>query len=209
MEKLPKGGLIGRTVEAYLWIREKQISLHAAYAGYFIILAAFPALLMLLSLLRFAGLQVEVLVDMMGEVLPPALMETVLRNVLVNAVRYSPENERICVKLYKELQKISCEDCQAISGSSAAASGPKDTALVIMEIENTGVHIEETELSRVFDAFYRADSSRNRKSGGSGLGLYIVGQILEQHGAGYELRNTDNGVLFRMKLPLENMTFTG
>lgn len=77
MEKLPKGGLIGRTVEAYLWIREKQISLHAAYAGYFIILAAFPALLMLLSLLRFAGLQVEVLVDMMGEILPPALMETV------------------------------------------------------------------------------------------------------------------------------------
>ena len=113
------------------------------------------------------------------------------------------------MKLYKELQKISCEDCQAISGSSAAASGPKDTALVIMEIENTGVHIEDAELSRVFDAFYRVDSSRNRKSGGSGLGLYIVRQILEQHGAGYELRNTDNGVLFRMKLPLENMTFTG
>ena len=77
MEKLPKGGLIGRTVEAYLWVREKQISLHAAYAGYFIILAVFPALLMLLSLLRFAGLQVEVLVDMMGEILPPALMEMV------------------------------------------------------------------------------------------------------------------------------------
>ena len=77
MEKLPKGGLIGKTVEAYLWVREKQISLHAAYAGYFIILAVFPALLMLLSLLRFAGLQVEVLVDMMGEILPPALMETV------------------------------------------------------------------------------------------------------------------------------------
>lgn len=77
MEKLPKGGLIGRTVEGYLWVREKQISLHAAYAGYFIILAVFPALLMLLSLLRFAGLQVEVLVDMLGEILPPALMETV------------------------------------------------------------------------------------------------------------------------------------
>lgn len=77
MEKLPKGGLIGKTVEAYLWVREKQISLHAAYAGYFIILAVFPALLMLLSLLRFAGLQVEILVDMMGEILPPALMETV------------------------------------------------------------------------------------------------------------------------------------
>ena len=117
-----------------------------------------------------------------------ALMETVVRNVLVNAVRYSPKNERIRVKLYKEIQKISCEDCRGISGSSVAASGP-------------GVHIEEAELSRVFDAFYRVDSSRNRKSGGSGLGLYIVRQILEQHGAEYEMQNSSEGVLFRMKLP--------
>lgn len=130
-----------------------------------------------------------------------ALMETVVRNVLVNAVRYSPKNERIRVKLYKEIQKISCEDCRGISGSSVAASGPKDSAPVVMEIENTGVHIEEAELSRVFDAFYRVDSSRNRKSGGSGLGLYIVRQILEQHGAEYEMQNSSEGVLFRMKLP--------
>lgn len=130
-----------------------------------------------------------------------ALMETVVRNVLVNAVRYSPKNERIRVKLYKEIQKISCEDCRGISGSSVAASGPKDSAPVVMEIENTGVHIKEAELSRVFDAFYRVDSSRNRKSGGSGLGLYIVRQILEQHGAEYEMQNSSEGVLFRMKLP--------
>ncbi len=78
-----------------------------------------------------------------------------------------------------------------------------------LEVENTGVHIEETELSRVFDAFYRVDSSRNRKRGGSGLGLYIVRQILEQHGAGYELRNTDNGVFVSNETALENMTFTG
>ena len=49
MQKLPKGGLIGRAVDAYLAIREKQIPLHAAYAGSFIILSVFPALLMLLS----------------------------------------------------------------------------------------------------------------------------------------------------------------
>ena len=76
MGKLPKGGLIGKTVDAYLSVREKQIPLHAAYAGYFIILAAFPALLMLLSLLRVAGLQVEILLDMMKDFLPKALMET-------------------------------------------------------------------------------------------------------------------------------------
>lgn len=140
----------------------------------------------------------------------PALMETVLRNVLVNAVRYSPEKERIRVNLYKEIQEISCEGCLRGSGNPVdAKEKTQGHKTVRLEVENTGVHIEETELSRVFDAFYRVDSSRNRKSGGSGMGLYIVRQILEQHGAGYELRNTDNGVLFRMKLPLENMTFTG
>ncbi|HAL88144.1 MAG TPA: hypothetical protein DFH97_03715 [Clostridiales bacterium] len=77
MEKLPKGGLIGKTLGAYRSIREKRIPLHAAYAGYFIILAAFPALLMLVSLLRLTGLQVEILVDMMKDFLPKALMETV------------------------------------------------------------------------------------------------------------------------------------
>ena len=77
MKKFPKGGLIGKAVDAYLAIREKQIPLHAAYAGYFIILSVFPALLMLLSILRYTGLQVENLVSLMADFLPHALMETV------------------------------------------------------------------------------------------------------------------------------------
>lgn len=69
-----------------------------------------------------------------------------------------------------------------------------------MGAENTGVHISEQDLPRLFDAFYRVDSSRNRKNGGSGLGLYIVREILERHGADYEIRNTDAGVCFQMKI---------
>ena len=105
----------------------------------------------------------------------PGLMEIVVRNILVNAVRYSPAGERISVKLF--------------------------TQQLLLEVENTGVHISEQDLPRLFDAFYRVESSRNRKNGGSGLGLYIVREILEQHGAGYEMKNTKNGVLFQMKLP--------
>ena len=77
MKKFPKGGLIGKSVDAYLSIRDKQIPLHAAYAGYFIILSVFPALLMLLSILRYTGLQVENLVSLMEDFLPHALMDTV------------------------------------------------------------------------------------------------------------------------------------
>ena len=77
MRKFPKGGLIGKAVDAYLAIREKQIPLHAAYACYFIILSIFPALLMLLSILRYTGIQVENLVELMADLLPKALMDTV------------------------------------------------------------------------------------------------------------------------------------
>lgn len=77
MRKFPKGGLIGKTVDAFLEIKEKQIPLHAAYAGYFIILSVFPALLMLFSILRFTGIQVENLVELLGDFLPKALMNTV------------------------------------------------------------------------------------------------------------------------------------
>ena len=71
---------------------------------------------------------------------------------------------------------------------------------LVFTIENTGVHIPEQDFGRIFDAFYRVDSSRNRKNGGSGLGLYIVREILEQHGAWYEMKNTKKGVLFQFKI---------
>ena len=62
------------------------------------------------------------------------------------------------------------------------------------------MHISQQDLPRLFDAFYRVDFSRNRENGGSGLGLYIVREILEQHGAEYEMRNTEAGVCFQMEL---------
>ena len=74
MKKFPKGGLIGKVVDAMLEMKEKQIPIHAAYAGYFIILSVFPMLLVLLSVLRYTGIQVENLVDLVGDFLPKALM---------------------------------------------------------------------------------------------------------------------------------------
>lgn len=108
----------------------------------------------------------------------PGLMEIVIRNLLVNALRYSPAGEEIRVELLKKEQE-------------------KELVFII---ENTGVHIPEQDFVRIFDAFYRVDSSRNRKNGGSGLGLYIVREILEQHGAWYEMKNTKKGVLFQFKI---------
>lgn len=106
-----------------------------------------------------------------------ALMEKVLRNLLTNALRYTPagEENRICVHLYQKGQ------------------------LVFFNIENTGVHIPEDALPHIFEAFYRVEQSRSRQMGGSGLGLYIVKMALEMHGAdagAYGAENTRDGVRF-------------
>ena len=76
MKDYPKGGLVGRTVHAVRSFQELHIPLHAANACYFIVLSVFPALLLVLSLLRYTGLQVETLVEVVCSVLPAALADT-------------------------------------------------------------------------------------------------------------------------------------
>jgi membrane protein len=83
MKEYPKGGLIGRTVHLYRHIQSLDIPLHAANAGFFIILSLFPALVLTLSLLRYTGLQVSSLVEVLSSILPEALMGTVEELVLL------------------------------------------------------------------------------------------------------------------------------
>lgn len=75
MREFPKGGIIGRAVHAAREIQERNIPLYAANACYFIVLAVFPALLLLLGLLRYTPLEVERLGEMLQGVLPEALLE--------------------------------------------------------------------------------------------------------------------------------------
>lgn len=77
MRQFPKGGLIGKTVHAVQTISDLRIPLYAANAGFFIILALFPALVLLLSVLRYTGLQVSSLIEILDSVIPHALMGTV------------------------------------------------------------------------------------------------------------------------------------
>lgn len=111
-------------------------------------------------------------------------MERAIQNILVNAIRYSPSNELIRVTLAE------------IHGTIRG------------EIENTGVHVSGDAIPHLFEAFYRADASRNRNTGGTGLGLYIVRKIMEIHHAKYGISNTSKGVLFWFELsckqPIDN-----
>ena len=75
MKEFPKGGLIGKTVHLARRVKALRIPLYAANASFFIVLAVFPALLLLLGLLQYTPLEVERLGEMLAGILPEALLE--------------------------------------------------------------------------------------------------------------------------------------
>ena len=54
--------------------------------------------------------------------------------------------------------------------------------------------------NQLFNPFFRVDKSRNKNTGGSGLGLYIVKTIFDYHNISYKIENSQNGILFTIKL---------
>ena len=99
-----------------------------------------------------------------------SLLEKAVGNLLSNAALYSPEGAEVRVW------------CGLLDGRPA------------LTVENIGAHISEDALPHLFEAFYREESSRNRATGGSGLGLYLVKMILNRHGAECTIENTEDGV---------------
>ena len=99
------------------------------------------------------------------------LLQKALDNLLGNAAAYSGAGNQVLIKLWKE------------------------TETTTLTIENTGAYIPDEAISKLFEPFYRVDQSRNRQTGGTGLGLYIVKTILDLHGAKIEITNTIQGVI--------------
>jgi len=98
------------------------------------------------------------------------MLSRALGNLLTNAILYSPERAVLSVML------------------RAYGDG------AVLTIRNAPASIPDEALPHLFDAFYRVESSRNRASGGSGLGLYIVKMILDRHGASCDIRSSEEAV---------------
>ena len=75
MREFPQGGIIGKTVHLWRRISGLRVNLYAANASFFMVLAVFPGLLLLLGLLRFTPLEVERLGELLAGFLPEALAE--------------------------------------------------------------------------------------------------------------------------------------
>lgn len=71
---------------------------------------------------------------------------------------------------------------------------------VRFSVFNTGEHIPEQSLTHIWESFYKVDSARTREYGGTGLGLYIVRRIIENHHGEYGVENVENGVVFYFEL---------
>jgi two-component system sensor histidine kinase BaeS len=101
----------------------------------------------------------------------------VLANLLQNAVRYTPSGGRVAVR---------------------AEQRPAD---VLISISNTGDGIPPADLPRVFERFYRVDKSRDQASGGAGIGLAIVQQLVEAGGGHVGADSGDGMTRFWFSLP--------
>jgi signal transduction histidine kinase len=77
----------------------------------------------------------------------------------------------------------------AIKFGSRAAISVQDGAALVIRIRDEGPGIPQGELDRVFEPFYRVESSRNRDTGGSGLGLSIARDVVQAHGGTLVLHN--------------------
>ena len=107
----------------------------------------------------------------------PDKLERVFDNLIRNAVNYSYPNSTISVK-----------------------ANPVNDA-IILRFENSGRTIPEEKLSRLFEQFYRMDSSRASETGGAGLGLAIAKEIVTLHGGMIKAESFDEKVIFTVMLP--------
>ena len=74
----------------------------------------------------------------------------------------------------------------------------------LLRVENDGEPIPEEALPRLFEPFYRSDTARDRRSGGTGLGLALVKETVTLHGGACGVENLPHGVRFWVKLPLSS-----
>jgi len=87
-------------------------------------------------------------------------------------------------------------------GTSARVSVAASDGMARIEVEDFGDGIEPEQLKRVFERFFRTDSSRSRTSGGVGLGLSIVVAVAEAHGGSASAQSHPGGSTFVIQLPL-------
>lgn len=96
------------------------------------------------------------------------LLKIAIKNILKNAIQFSHKNSLVIVKSYKE------------------------NGFFNISIQDFGIGIEKNEQDKIFEKFYRTDKSRNKNSGGTGLGMSIVKKIIDIHKGNIKIESFEN-----------------
>lgn len=118
--------------------------------------------------------------------LDPKEIQRAIRQLLMNAIRYTPEGGQICVISVMQSDKI------------------------LIQVEDTGIGIDEDDLEKIFNLFYRADPARQSDAGGMGIGLNICQRIVEAHDGQITVESkTGKGTTFTIHLPIKTSESVG
>lgn len=105
------------------------------------------------------------------------LLYRAIFNLVENCIKYNYESGYVKINLYENNDAIN------------------------ILIEDSGVGIKEEDYENIFKPFYRVDKSRSRKIGGSGLGLAIVKTVIDQHKGSIDVKSSNSGSKFTIKIP--------
>jgi signal transduction histidine kinase len=136
-----------------------------------------------------------------------SLLESVTDDMAETGARVTVEKaERVVISAdslaLRRLFANLMENAVKFGGAARATLTVKDDAAIV-EIEDDGPGVPEIELERVFAPFYRREPSRNRTTGGIGLGLSVARSIARSHGGDLVLENRPGGGLIaRTTLPI-------
>ncbi len=105
---------------------------------------------------------IEPAIEMMGD---KFALSSAVSNILENAVKYSAEGSHISLNLKRDAEQV------------------------LLQVTDEGIGIDDREKKKIFQKFYRSGNEETRGTKGTGLGLFIVKQVLDNHEASIEVRN--------------------
>lgn len=109
------------------------------------------------------------------------LLKIALKNILKNSIQFSHNNSEVIVKSYK------------------------NSSFFMISVQDFGIGIAKNEQNKIFEKFYRTDKSRNKNSGGTGLGMSILKKIVDIHKGKIQIQSDENiGTTITISFPIIN-----
>lgn len=136
--------------------------------------------------------------------LKPLSLGKIMSNLLSNAFKYTPSGGKVAVSLepHPEGKKRGVKPLE--ESPLRVSPAPKMDGMFLIKVSDSGIGIKKEELPYIFERFFRADPSRGRSSGGSGIGLALVKELVYANGGEIRVQSSEGeGTTFYLYLPGE------